>query len=54
MAKKARIPMFKRRAISTAKQLFYPEECIDRIMNAENESEVCRIMITYRGRSRWI
>lgn len=39
---------YKRTAITTAKQLFYPESVITRLEAATTETEICRIMRTAR------
>ena len=39
---------YKRQAITTAKQLFYPESVILRLQSATTENEICRIMKTAR------
>ena len=39
---------YKRKAISAAKQLFYPQSVILRLQAATTESEICRIMNTAR------
>lgn len=41
---------YKRTAISTAKELFYPESVILRLKSATTESEIARIMKTARER----
>lgn len=38
----------KKKAIKTAKQLGYPSSVLDRILNAETEGEIARIMKTAR------
>ena len=39
---------YKRKAIRTAKDLFYPESVILRLQSATTESEIARIMKTAR------
>lgn len=39
---------YKRTAIKTAKELFYPSSVILRLQYATTESEICRIMKTAR------
>ena len=39
---------YKRQAIRTAKDLFYPQSVILRLQSAETESEIARIMKTAR------
>ena len=39
---------YKRQAIATAKDLFYPQSVILRLQSAETESEIARIMKTAR------
>ena len=39
---------YKRKAISIAKQLFYPKEVIAQIQNSTNANEISRIMKTAR------
>lgn len=39
---------YKRHAIATAKQLFYPQSVILRLQSAQTESEIARIMKTAR------
>ena len=41
---------YKRTAIKTAKELFYPNSVILRLQSATTESEICRIMKTARER----
>ena len=41
---------YKRKAIKTARELFYPESVILRLQSATTESEICRIMKTARER----
>ena len=39
---------YKRTAIATAKDLFYPQSVILRLQSATTENEICRIMRTAR------
>lgn len=39
---------YKRSAIKTARELFYPDYVITKIKNAVTENEICRIMHTAR------
>ena len=39
---------YKRTAIRTAKDLFYPQSVILRLQSATTENEICRIMRTAR------
>ena len=39
---------YKRTAIKTARELFYPESVILRLQSATTENEICRIMRTAR------
>lgn len=39
---------YKRKAIVTAKDLFYPQSVISRLQSATTESEIARIMKTAR------
>ena len=41
---------YKRQAIATAKDLFYPQSVILRLQSATTESEIARIMKTARER----
>ena len=41
---------YKRKAIKTARELFYPESVILRLQSATTESEIARIMKTARER----
>ena len=41
---------YKRTAIKTAKELFYPQSVILRLQSATTESEIARIMKTARER----
>ena len=41
---------YKRTAIKTAKELFYPNSVILRLQSAKTESEIARIMRTARER----
>ena len=41
---------YKRQAIKTAKELFYPQSVILRLQSATTESEIARIMKTARER----
>lgn len=42
---------YKRQAIRTARDLFYPEEVIQKLKTAQSVSEISRIMKTARERS---
>lgn len=41
---------YKRKAITAARQLFYPKSVILRLQSAQTESEIARIMKTARER----